>query len=170
MKKQAIRMKIKSTRFEMPEFLFSQICSEITEEMAGEIKIPEALTSAAEPEVLEINTDGYVSRENGRVEFTYDETELTGMEGAKTSISYSEDDPALVTMVRTGSVSTALVFENGKRHHCVYKTPYMPFEVCVHTVKVTNEIDTKHSLFIDYIIEIRGAKAERTKLELTYFE
>ena len=162
MKKQAIRMKIKSTRFEMPEFLFSQLCSKISEDTDGEIKIPEELTSA-EPEVLEINTDGYISRSDGRVEFTYDETELTGMEGAKTSISYSEDAPELVTMVRTGSVSTALVFENGKRHHCVYKTPYMPFEVCVHTDKVTNEIDTNHSLFIDYIIEIRGAKAERTE-------
>ena len=168
MKKQAIRIKIKSTRFEMPEFLFSQICSELAES-AGEIKIPEEL-AAGEPEVLEINTDGFISREDGRVELSYDETELTGMEGAKTSISFSENEPALITMLRTGSVSTALVFESGKRHHCVYKTPYMPFEVCVHTVKVENNIKEKHSLFIDYIIEIRGAKAERTRLELTYFE
>ena len=153
----------------MPEFLFAQICSELAEDMGGDINIPEVLATE-EPEALEINTDGFISHKDGRVEFTYDETELTGMEGAKTSISYSENDPSLVTMVRTGSVSTALVFENGKRHHCVYKTPYMPFEVCVHTVKVTNEIETKRSLFIDYIIEIRGAKAERTKLELTYFE
>lgn len=169
MKKQPIRIKIRSTRFEMPEFLFSQLCAEIAEDMNGEIKIPEELLSG-EPEVLQINTDGFISCENGRVELSYDETELTGLEGAKTAISYSEDDPALVTMIRTGSVSTALVFENGKRHHCVYKTPYMPFEVCVHTVKVLNEIEEKHSLFIDYIIEIRGAKAERTRLELTYLE
>ena len=168
MEKQAIRMKIKSTRFEMPEFLFSQIRSELSDS-AAEIKIPEEI-AAGEPEVLEIKTDGFISHEDGRVEFSYDESELTGMEGAKTSISFSEDDPALITMLRTGSVSTALVFENGKRHHCVYKTPYMPFEVCVHTVKVVNEIAEKHSLFIDYIIEIRGAKAERTRLELTYLE
>ena len=168
MKKQAIRMKIKSTRFEMPEFLFSQLCAEIAEDMP-EINIPEELATG-EPEVLEINTDGFISHEDGRVELSYDESELTGMEGAKTAISYSESEPALVTMIRTGSVSTALVFESGKRHHCVYKTPYMPFEVCVHTVKVINEIEEKHSLFIDYIIEIRGAKAERTRLELTYLE
>lgn len=152
----------------MPEFLFSQICSELAES-AVEIKIPEEI-AAGEPEVLEINTDGFISREEGRVEFSYDETELTGMEGAKTAISFCEDEPALVTMVRTGSVSTALVFESGKRHHCVYKTPYMPFEVCVHTVKVENDIKENHSLFIDYIIEIRGAKAERTRLELTYLD
>ena len=73
-------------------------------------------------------------------------------------------------MIRSGSVSTSLVFEQGKRHRCVYKTPYMPFEVCVHTLKVDNKLAAEKSLYIDYIIEIRGAKAERTKLQMTYFE
>ena len=152
----------------MPEFLFSQLCADIAEDMPN-VEIPEELTSA-DAEVLEVNTDGFISHEDGRIELSYDETELTGMEGSKTSISYKEDTPSLITMVRSGSVSTALVLESGKRHHCVYKTPYMPFEVCVHTVKVKNEIESAHSLFIDYIIEIRGAKAERTKLELTYLD
>ena len=168
MKKQAIRMKIKSTRYEMPEFLFSQLCSEIAEE-APDIESPEELTQM-EGEELEVNTDGFICHEDGRVELSYDESDLTGMEGSKTSISYSEDAPSLVTMVREGSVSTALVFEQNRRHHCVYKTPYMPFEVCVHTLRVDNKLEDERSLFIDYIIEIRGAKAERTKLELTYLQ
>ena len=166
--KQAIRMKIKSTRFEIPEFLFSKLCEDIADDM-GEIKIPEELSSS-EPDVLEVNTEGYILLKDNRVELCYDETELTGMEGSSTSISYDESSPTIVTMLRRGAVSTALVFEEGKRHHCVYKTPYMPFEVCVHTLKVDNRIYSERSLFIDYIIEIRGAKAERTKLELTYFE
>ena len=58
MKKQAIRMKIKSTRFEMPEFLFSQLCAEIAEDMP-EINIPEELATG-EPEVLEA-VDGWYS-------------------------------------------------------------------------------------------------------------
>ena len=164
-----IRMKIKSTRYEMPELLFAQAVSEAAEEMP-EIKITEEMLSAAEADVMEINTDGFLSTDNGRVEFSYDESEITGMDGSKTSLSYAMSTPSLVTMMRTGSVSTSLVFEQGKRHHCVYKTPYMPFEVCVHTLKVENKLDTEKSLFIDYIIEIRGAKAERTKLRMTYFE
>lgn len=164
-----IRMKIKSTRFDMPELLFAQIYTDITEDMP-ELKITEEMLSAAEGEALEVNTNGILSTEEGRIEFSYDESELTGMEGSKTAISYAEDNPALVTMIRSGTVSTSLVFEQGKRHHCVYKTPYMPFEVCVHTLKVDNKLDTDKTLYIDYIIEIRGAKAERTKLEMTYFE
>ena len=150
----------------MPEFLFSQLCSEIAEE-APEIEVPEELTQM-EGEELEVNTDGHIVYNDGRVELSYDESDLTGMEGSKTYISYDQNSADLVTMLREGSVSTALVFEQGRRHHCVYKTPYMPFEVCVHTLKVDNRIETERSLFIDYIIEIRGAKAERTKLELTY--
>ena len=164
-----IRMKIKSIRFDMPELLFSQVCADIAEDMP-ELRITEEMLSAAEGEALEVNTNGTLTVEDGRIEFSYDESEITGMEGSKTAISYAKGEPSLVTMIRTGSVSTSLVFEQGKRHHCVYKTPYMPFEVCVHTLKVDNRLASDRSLYIDYIIEIRGAKAERTKLQMTYFE
>ena len=164
-----IRMKIKSIRFDMPELLFSQMYGDIAEDMP-ELKITEDMLASAEGEALEVNTEGTLTAEDGRIEFMYAESELTGMEGSKTAISYAEDNPALVTMIRSGSVSTSLVFEQGKRHRCVYKTPYMPFEVCVHTLKVDNRLGTDKTLYIDYIIEIRGAKAERTKLEMTYFE
>ena len=153
----------------MKEFLFAQACADLAEE----IELPDdILGEVAEGEKIEIATDGTLSLENGRVELSYDETELTGMEGSRTAISFSEDTPELITMVREGTVSTALVFEPNKRHHCVYKTPYMPFEICVRTLKVDNKLDSEneHTLYIDYIIEIRGAKAERTKFELTFFE
>lgn len=163
----SIKMKIRSTRYEMKEFLFAEMCAELAEE----IDIPEdVLGEVAEGETIEIATDGILTRKDGRVELSYDETELTGMEGSRTAVSFSEDAPELITMVREGTVSTALVFEPNKRHHCVYKTPYMPFEVCVRTLKVDNKLENENKLFIDYIIEIRGAKAERTKFELTYFE
>ena len=164
-----IKMKIRSTRYEMKEFLFAELASELSEEL--EIDIPEdVLGEVAEGEKIEIATDGTFTYGDGRIELAYDETELTGMEGSTTAISFSEKAPELITMVREGTVSTALVFEPNKRHHCVYKTPYMPFEVCVRTLKVDNKLESENKLFIDYIIEIRGAKAERTKFELTYFE
>ncbi len=167
MSKKDIRMKIKSVRYEMPELLFSQLSSELAGEL--EIAIPEELCNSV-GEDIEINTNGTLSLEDGRIELSYDETELTGMDGSTTAISFSEDNPSLISMVREGSVSTALVFEQGKRHRCAYNTPYMPFELCVHTLKVDNKLSTDRTIFIDYIIEIRGAKAERTKMEINYFE
>jgi hypothetical protein len=43
----------------------------------------------------------------------------------------------------------------------------MPFEICVRTLKVENDILNNGTLKLDYIIEIRGNKAERTKFEMT---
>ena len=42
----------------------------------------------------------------------------------------------------------------------------MPFEVCVHTMKVENQLLTDGVLRLDYIVEIRGAQAERTKFQM----
>jgi uncharacterized beta-barrel protein YwiB (DUF1934 family) len=70
-------------------------------------------------------------------------------------------------MLRSGSVSTALVFEPNKRHFCTYKTPFMPFEVCVHTLRIDNKLLAEAAtLDLDYIVEIRGAQAERCRLHL----
>ena len=72
----------------------------------------------------------------------------------------------MVSMIREGVVSTALVFEAGKRHHCLYQTPFMPFEVCVYTKKVENRLLDEGYLELDYMIEIRGARAERTQFRM----
>ena len=165
MSQKPIRMKIKSTRYEMQELLFSKLSAELAGEL--EIALPDEADAGDD---MVINTDGILTEEDGRIEFSYEESEITGMEGSTTAISFSKDNPSLVSMVREGSVSTALVFEQGKRHRCAYNTPYMPFELCVHTLKVDNRLMSDKVAFIDYIIEIRGAKAERTKLEITYFE
>lgn len=121
-----------------------------------------------EDEPLEILTEGslFVSKD-GRVTLSYTETELSGMEGAKTSVVFDKGSEGLVTMMRSGPVNTALVFEEGNRHICVYQTPYMPFELCVHTLKVDNRILDDGKLYLDYIIEFRGAKAEHNLFTLT---
>ena len=91
------------------------------------------------------------------------------MESSQTSIIFDQITPDTVTMMRSGSVSTTLVFEAGKRHHCMYETPFMPFEVCVFTKKAQNKLLEDGTLSIDYVVEIRGAKAERTKFTLKLF-
>ena len=102
---------------------------------------------------------------------TYEETALTGMEGTQSQLSFRRDTPGLISLLRTGAVTTALVFEQGKRHICVYQTPYMPFEVCVYTLKVDNALDVRDGrvegvLELDYIVEIHGARAERCQMRL----
>ncbi len=159
--KREIRLKIKSVRFESRVSLFSQ---------GEDLSLTDEETRLeVQPETLEIRSVGSASEEDGRRVFSYEETEATGMAGSTTSLTYLLDRPELVTMLREGAVSTALVFEEGKRHHCLYQTPFMPFEVCVYTLKVENKLEREKTLFLDYIIEIRGARAERTKFYLEIY-
>jgi uncharacterized beta-barrel protein YwiB (DUF1934 family) len=78
--------------------------------------------------------------------------------------------PELVTMMRHGTVNTILVFEKGKRHICTYQTEYMPFEICVNTKEVINTLLENGRIDLDYIVEIRGAQAERTQFTIEIFE
>ncbi len=161
--KKDIKIYINSVRYEVEASLFSDTGDE-------ELLFIPTDEGDAEPERTQIKSHGLLTVDGGRAEISYEETELTGMEGSRTVISYDVNDKGIVTMMRTGAVSTALVFEKGKRHHCVYKTPYMPFEVCVRTLEVRNDIDVSGCMELDYIVEIRGARAERTKFSIRIIE
>lgn len=152
------RIKIFSELYEVEASLFA------TED--GQIDFFENGDSTLEPEIMEINSVGSFCDDGERITVSYEETEATGMQGSLTSITFLKSDPHVVTMTRSGAVSATLVFEEGKRHHCIYKTPFMPFEICVHTTKVINAILSENSLALDYVVEIRGAKAERTKFNM----
>ena len=164
MLKEEVRIKIRSELYEVEESLFSDLPED-------EDEIAEAIAEAVadgegEKDILEINSLGSYSFDGERITISYDETEVTGMEGSSTAVSFLESETGVVSMIREGAVSTVLVFESGKRHHCVYNTPYMPFEVCVHTLKVDNRLMEEGYLDLDYVIEIRGAQAERTKFRM----
>ena len=121
--------------------------------------------------ILTITPDGGFSEEPSHtVAISYDETELTGMEGAHSTITYRTADRGLVTMLRTGMVSTAMTFKAHHRAICTYDTPYMPFFIGIHALTVDNRLDTDGELKLDYIIEIRGARAERCEMTMKIAE
>ena len=163
MKKKNIKLKIVSEQFDVSDKLFATLTGDdpfVLDKMQDSASAPEDGSS----DVIEMVTDATVIDDGDRIEISYDETELTGMDGATTSVSFKKSEPGLVTMLRGGSVRTALVFEAGKRNICTYETPYMPFELCIYTNKVDNGLGFgEGKLYLDYIVEIRGAKAERTK-------
>lgn len=158
MQKKDIRIKIHSELYEIEASLFS-------DEDVDTDNLPRSL-EAPEPEILDINSFGSFVDDGERISISYDESESTGMEGSITTVTFLKSDPSVVSMIRSGAVSTTLVFEQGKRHHCMYKTPFMPFEVCIRTIKVENSTVALGILSLDYIVEIRGAKAERTRFSL----
>ena len=113
---------------------------------------------------------GFTEEPSYTVSITYDETELTGMAGARSTVTYRTADRGLVTMLRSGLVSTAMTFKAHHRAICTYDTPYMPFSIGIHALTVDNRLDTEGILKLDYIIEIRGARAERCEMTMKISE
>ena len=153
-----VRIKIHSELYDVEASLFSENDIDV-----DNIPFDE---DSPEPQILDINTVGRYVDDGERISISYDESEATGMEDSITTITFLKNEPAIVSMIREGMVSTTLVFENEKRHHCLYKTPFMPFEICVRTIKVSNAILGIGTLSLDYVVEIRGAQAERTKFTM----
>ena len=121
---------------------------------------------------LELYTEGHMTVEPSPtgaeiVSIHYDESELTGMDGAHTTLLFHTDDAGLVSLMRSGAVTTAMTFRAHCRALCVYETPFMPFQVGIHCLTVDNRLLTDGILKLDYIIEIRGARAERCEMEFS---
>lgn len=118
------------------------------------------------PERSEFFAEGRWVTTDDRVEIIYEESVLTGMEGSVTSIGFFRTDPSVVTMMRQGFVNTAFVFEEGKRHICVYDTPFSSFEICVYALKVKNRLFDDGVIELDYLTELHGARTERCKMKI----
>lgn len=122
---------------------------------------------SGETEKFEIISEGYVEDDGDCFSVSYMESELTGLEGSQSVVSFRREETELVTMTRSGAVSTAMTFRPHHRTISSYQTPFMPFEVGVHCLRVKNTLAEDGRLLLDYIIEIRGGEAERCLMEFS---
>ena len=85
-----------------------------------------------EPEVIELVTDGTMEFRNGGWDISYEETELTGLEGVTTVFRV---EPGKVTLSRTGRLNSQMVFQQGVAHESLYQ---MEFGALMLTVLATS--------------------------------
>ena len=110
-----------------------------------------------DPNATELMTEGTLEQTEDGFLLSYQETELTGMEGTLTTF---EIGPGRVILRRSGSVNSQMVFEEGRRHLSMYNTPYGALAVGISTKKMKTELDAAGgSIEIDYAIEIDHAVA-----------
>jgi uncharacterized beta-barrel protein YwiB (DUF1934 family) len=106
-----------------------------------------------EPEVVELVTEGVLSNGNGGAfTLTYQESELTGMDGTRTTFQVEQ---GRVTLLREGQVNSEMVFEEGRRHLSLYNTPYGALSIGVNTHRMKVRLDEGDGeIEIVYAIEI----------------
>ena len=124
--------------------------------------------SDKEEEQIEFVTDGQIYNRNGALYVVYDESELSGMVGSKTSLKVSGET---VKMKRIGDAGygTELYFETGKRFNSTYDTPYGEIMVEILTNKVKNQLspeELKGTIDIEYALALDGITEGKNKLTI----
>ena len=157
MTKRTVTVKIHTKRSELASSLFD----------GPDTAFPDELDFLAVEDEAEFVSEGRLITTQNEVKLLYEEGELSGMEGSVASLSFLRAVPGVLTMTRSGEVNTALVFEEGRRHICIYNTPFMDFEVCVKSYLVRNRLLESGHIDLDYIVEIHGAKAERCRMTIS---
>ena len=97
---------------------------------------------------------GSLTREGSGYVLTYQESEVTGLEGTQTTILV-DTVTEQVTMMREGEINTQMVFQHGRRHISMYSTPYGNMTIGVNARHVMVDMDENGGdLELDYDIEI----------------
>ena len=122
-----------------------------------------------ESDSIELITDGeYLYSESGETTFTYMESELTGLEGTRTSFTVS---PNTVTMLREGKLNSRMIFEEGKKHIFLYDTPFGAATMGVNTHHLASELGEKGGeMEIDYILDFEHAVIGHNKFKINIRE
>ena len=111
------------------------------------------LYAESSPEEMELVTSGTLKRDGaGGYTVSYQESELTGLEGTTTRLHIRGGQ---VTLLREGSINSQMVFEEGRRHLSMYETPYGALSIGVNTKRMRSTLgEAGGDLEIDYAIEI----------------
>lgn len=107
----------------------------------------------------------YSHEEDGSFRASYEDTEITGLEGCITTFCLSPS--GMLILLRSGKVRTCMVFEEGHRHLCDYGAENGVPAVVLQTHKLETAFsDSGGRIFVDYSVEIRGTLTERNEIEI----
>ena len=121
-----------------------------------------------DPDVIELVTAGRLTRVGESYTLSYQESELTGLEGTLTTIQV---DGEQVTLMRVGEFTSQMVFQEGRRHLSMYNTPYGAMAIGVNTRHLLADLtDQGGDIEIDYAIEIDHALAGRNVFQIKVSE
>ena len=102
---------------------------------------------------VELTTEGELIVNESSYTLKYKESELTGMEGTTTEITV--DDNGIVNLVRSGTVNSNLVFEEGKRHLSYYDTTDGAFSIGVFASYVDTILEQHYGeISITYAMDV----------------
>ena len=105
-----------------------------------------------DPDATELMTDGTLEVTEDGLVLSYEESELTDMEGTTTTF---EVCGPRVTLTRSGAVNSQMVFEEGRQHTSLYETPFGELSVDIQTGRLRHNLTERGGIMeIQYSIAV----------------
>ena len=123
-----------------------------------------------DPDATELMTEGVMEVLEDGYRISYEESELTGMEGTTTTF---EVRGQRVILSRAGKVNSQMVFEEGKQHTSLYETPFGELTVDIQTGSLKHNLterggimEIKYSIAVEHTVTGRNCFKIRVKRKL----
>lgn len=120
-----------------------------------------------DPDATELMTEGTMELTEAGMVLSYQETELTGMEGTTTIFEIKSPQ---VVLTRTGKVNSQMIFEEGRQHTSLYETPFGELTVDIQTSALKHNLsqrggvmEIKYSIAVEHTVTGRNCFKIRVK-------
>ncbi len=127
------------------------------------ISIKGVYRSEDDNDVIELFTTGTYYKKSGRYCICYDESEATGFEGSRTTLTVDKQDK--VTLERSGKSRAQLIVERGVRHQCHYDVGVGDIILGVLGNSIKSSLgDGGGKLEVKYSLDINSALASENEM------
>lgn len=123
----------------------------------------------ADPDETELMTEGTMTLRPDAILLSYQESELTGMEGTTTTFVV---EGGRVTLRRSGTVNSQMIFEEGKQHTSLYETPFGELTVDIQTSRLAHNLterggvmEIKYSIAVEHTVTGRNCFKIRVRVK-----
>lgn len=110
-----------------------------------------------EPEIITLTTEGTMELRDGGWDISYEESDLTGLQGVVTTFRV---EPDKVILTRTGNLHSQMIFQQGKSHDSLYQMPFGALMITICATSVFYDITPDGGVIdLSYTIEIEQSAA-----------
>lgn len=114
----------------------------------------------------ELTTEGVFQLSGDTAVMRYTDSEATGFEGSVTEVQVTGTQ--LASISRTGSATSHLVVETGKKHYCHYTMPFGEMTIGIYTHTIKNELTGDGgNLFMKYTLDMNGCYLSDNEIQLS---
>lgn len=110
-----------------------------------------------DPEVIELVTEGVMEQIDGGWNLSYEESDLTGLQGVTTTFRIRPNE---VVLDRTGKLTSQMVFVEGQKHDSLYQMEFGALMLSVCATRVSYDLtEAGGTVDLSYRIEIEQTSA-----------